>query len=269
MAGGGLGCCCCTCAALADYIACDAITIPGFTRVGPWQNLSSGYEGNCCYQGFFTSDDCQTLEVCESCTCISCSESLQIGERLRGYNSLTANGCVREIIIYRHFYGTDEQWPTACGPFAWCKWVVLAKWRTYRTVKLFEVYRSCFDPPPWPSLCPFDCECPGCSTCAGTLDWWRIRTFDELPQGTVSFSATDILTECISRLKCVNTNIFGGIKFLSGQQCDTLNWNIECDCLLSETPCLSPSAEDPCFEMPSAWCANPPPTWSIVFGEPC
>lgn len=284
MTSGGLGCCCCTCAALQAYLECDAITIPGFTRLGDWQNLSSGYDGNCCYRAFFAADDCEPELLCleaAQCPCAFMAEApnLNGGTRI-GTSTLSYSGCIREIIIYRHFYGPEEQIvPGSCPQFEWCKWVVLAAWRDYRAATWWVQSQSCLDadPPEWLETCPFSCAdycefyndrdiIAYCQACNLALNWWRIRVFDELPQGTISFSNSDVLTDCINRLKCVNGPFFT-LPFYTTAQCRS-SWGGACVC--------ENTVEPTCFhgvginhQFPDPFCVNPPPTWSIEFGEPC
>lgn len=285
MAGGGVACCCCNCRELARYIACDAITIPGFTRVGPWQNLGGEHQASCCYQAFFTADDCQTIELCQECPnpCLPSCDSpgmLRVSETRHGYYVVSALGCVREVLIYRHFYGADEQLPVPCDPFRWCKYIVLTRWRDHRTVTGWWQVRLCETQPAWLPTCPPTCQtgCVDgitngvryyCRTCAGTFDWWRMRAFDDLPQGSISFSATDLVTACVPKLKCVNTDPVTGIKFYSGQQCSSSpGWNITCDCDPLQEPGFVCTEGFDCG-LGDPWCINPPPTWSVTFGTPC
>jgi hypothetical protein len=231
---GGLGCCCCSCQELEEYLNADKVTIPGFTRVGGWSNVGSGYNGLCCFTGIFVADDCETNHICDVCgphVCPFTNFVFDDCERTDyqltqycGRRIAIANGCVREVRIYRHWYDATK-FGESCGPLEWCKFVVFVGYRDYLVWSQinqrsffaeFDNFQDLTD-------CPFaacngePCYSDNTSACNGVIwgcytntfsyVWWRVREFESLPQGTICFDESHVTLEpCNSLLKCVDTS---------------------------------------------------------------
>jgi len=294
---GGLGCCCCSCQELEEYLNADKVTIPGFTRVGGWNNVGSGYNGLCCFTGIFVADNCETNYFCDVCGPHVCPDTVfpifedcdRTDFQLTNYCAREfdiANGCVREVRIYRHWYDATES-GQSCGPLQWCKFVVFVGYRDYLVWRQVN-QRSWFaglDDFVDLSECPLavcgsePCESEntescdgvtwGCQTNTFSYVWWRVREFDSLPQGTICFDESHVtLDPCNSLLKCVDTStlpfrstsvcypntpgvltsVCNAFLFFNCGQCSQPEFN--CGSV------VNPWMPDPCFLPPDPYCVE-------------
>lgn len=278
---GGVGCCCCNCFDLDNAIACNAITMSGWTRSGPWQNWSGFYGSTCCYRATFTRDDCPApLLICQEClpTCTANSRY--------GRNITLTDACVRDVIIYRHYYTYDDQIFGVCPQtFLYCRYFVLVNTRqTMITRRWFQSRTS--SSTPWVETCPFDCTgipCGGqtvnglftqCETCQCDFSWWRVKWFDTWPAGTLTFTNSDVFSAasgCANQLRCMERDVLNNViaQFVSTTQCcGTVGANHPtriCDCndIVFEPFC--PSCTTPFSD--TNLCVSPPPSFTLSIGS--
>jgi hypothetical protein len=163
-------CCCCTCTDLNALIACDAITIDGFSRIGDWVNMTP-YTG-CCWRGFFVADNCEPLgPLCHSTPC-TVSDMRLIVDRLKGVNYYIYRGCMREIWIWRDFYSTrwaNDNLILDCNHQLGCGYFLLTRWVDYAKIIQWEQWRNTYiDPiPNFLSDCPIG-NCLSTDQCTET-----------------------------------------------------------------------------------------------------
>ena len=296
-------CCCCPCYDLNALIECDAITIDGFNRIGPWINQSA-YTGGCCWRGVFGADECPyTGPICHETPCSIVGFGNNTVNSKRGVEYYVYRGCLREVWIWRDFYSRrwaieNFMFDDTCRHQLGCGYFILTRWvDTAKIVKYHQSRQSTDGGTTWPPFlytCPFeDCftanQCQvvvqpanpqwKCDVCTCQTDWWRIKYFETLPTGTVTFQPNDNDPCDEAFLRCVPDRIpyapqFGKITHFntSNQCCGTgafVTQTCECENFGGEDPTgvFICSVTTPGYVEIPPLCWTNPDAWSIEIGE--
>jgi hypothetical protein len=209
----GFGCSAC-CQVLDEYIACDAITIDGFTKLGEWERTV--VSDQCCWKATFGRNGAVPEVFCET-RYPSVNTNFQMAR-----NTLIARDAVRELSISPRFFSNGL---TSDERFVGCKYVILAKSHDSGYVK--QVWQQRYSSATYviSELCPLGCTVPCdyaqlvtvpiggdftkfvmeyCSQSdLQTKTWIRVKTATQIPQGNVTFTLADAtITQANQKIFC-------------------------------------------------------------------
>jgi hypothetical protein len=269
---------------LQALIDCNAITIEGYSLLGGWQNMTP-YTDACCWRGTFGKDDCPGSELfCTSGECIG-SGNLNFG-----FNTTFYYQCLREVWIWRDFYSTrwaNQNLILDCNDQLGCSYFILVRTIDTANSVWYQQNRFTVDgvTPDWLEGCPISCSAAPCEFSTGNpsvrcayftfgTDWWQIRHFRTLPNGSVTFGNDDYDPCDAEFMRCVPDQVpgfpeLGKIAHFGTTQrccvffpnssaisCDNSRVGVTggCDVLLVN-PLCGPQYSIPvvCFDKPSPW----------------